>query len=66
MTVIVDRDGSTLTENDREMDRRAEEAVAAAIYKAKVKGKPLAKYDKEAGLAYLEYRDGHREYIKEN
>lgn len=65
MNVIVDRDGSTLTENDREMDRRAEEAVAAVIHKAKVKGKPLAKFDKEAVLAFLEYSDGHREYIEE-
>lgn len=65
MNVIVDRDGSTLTENDREMDRRAKEAVAAAIYKAKVKGKPLARFDKDAVKAFLEYSDGHREYIEE-
>lgn len=65
MVVIVDRDGSTLTEKDREMDRRAEEAVAAAIHKAKVKGKPLAKFDKETAFAYLEYENGRREYIEE-
>ena len=65
MVVIIDRNGSTLTEKDREMDRRAKEAVAAAIHKAKVKGKPLAKFDKEAVKAFLEYNDGHREYIEE-
>lgn len=65
MKVIVDKDGSTLTEKDKEMDRRAEEAVAVAIHKAKVKGKPLAKFDKKAVLAFLEYRDKCREYIEE-
>lgn len=65
MNVIVDRDGSTLTEKDREMDRRAKEAVAAAVHKARVIGKPLAKFDKEAVKAFLEYSDGHREYIEE-
>ena len=65
MNVIVDRDGSTLTEKNKEMDRRAEEAVAAAVHKAKVKGKPLAKFDKEAVIAFLEYRDRYREYIEE-
>lgn len=65
MNVIVDRDGSTLTEKDKEMDRKAEEAVAAAVYKAKVKGKPLARFDKEAVKTFLEYSDGHREYIEE-
>lgn len=65
MNIIVDRDGSTLTEKDKEMDRRAEEAVAAAVYKARVLSKPVAHFDKEAVKAFLEYSDGHREYIEE-
>ena len=65
MNVIVDRDGSTLTEKDREMDRRAEEAVSAVIHKARVLSKPVARFDKEAVKAFLEYSDGHKEYIEE-
>ena len=41
---------STLTESDNEMDKRAVEAVKAAINKAKICKKPIAGYDKETGL----------------
>ena len=49
---------------DIEMDRRAKEAVAAAIKKAKVCGKPIAGYDVITGQAYIEYADGTNEYVK--
>ena len=53
---------SVLTESDKEMDRRAVAAVQAAINKAKVCKKPIAKYDVKTHRAYIEYPDGHIEY----
>lgn len=53
-----------ISEGDAEMDRRAIAAVNAAIEKAKVCGKPIARYDKELKRAYLEYSDGRREYVE--
>lgn len=64
MNIIVDRNGLTLTKKDKEMDYRAEEAVAAAIHKARVLNKPIACFDKKIGKAFLEYGDGHKEYIE--
>lgn len=58
-------DFSSLTENDREMDVRARAAVNAAIAKAKVCKKPIARYDVKTRKAYLEYPNGEREYVKE-
>lgn len=55
-------DKSTLTASDREMDRRATEAVKAAIHRAKVCNKPIAGYDSESNRAYLEYPNGERKY----
>lgn len=52
-----------LTENDIEMDIRANAAVQAAIEKAIVCKKPIARYDIETGRAYLEYANGEREYV---
>lgn len=48
--------------SDKEMDRRATYAVKAAISKAKVCNRPIAKYDDVKKKAYLEYVDGRREY----
>ena len=47
-----------LTDSDREMDLRATAAVEAAIQKAKICKKPIARYDVETKEAYLEYPDG--------
>ena len=55
---------STLTVSDNEMDKRAVEAVKAAINKAKICKKPIAGYDKEKKLAYVEYANGERKYAK--
>ena len=49
-----------ITENDAEMDKRAKEAVKAAISKAEFCKKPVAKYDVETKTAYLLYPDGSR------
>lgn len=56
-------DFSALTENEREMDMRAREAVKAAIKKAKVCKKPIARYDAKAHRAYLEYPNGEKVYV---
>lgn len=55
---------SLLSENDKEMDRRAEAAVQAAIDRAKICKKPIAKYDTITHKAYIEYPDGHKEYAE--
>lgn len=74
MDVVLQRDNYTfiktdhpekyISESDAEMDRRAVAAVNAAIEKAKVCGKPVARYDKDTMRAYLEYPDGRREYVE--
>ncbi len=51
-----------LTPNDIEMDKRANAAVKAAIERAKICKKPIARYDAATKRAYLEYADGSREY----
>ncbi|MBP3366240.1 MAG: hypothetical protein J6K96_04515 [Treponema sp.] len=43
-----------LSANDIEMDRRAESAVKAAIKKARICNKPIARYDSSAKTAVLE------------
>lgn len=53
-----------LTDSDREMDLRATAAVEAAIKKAQICKKPIARYDVETRTAYLEYPDGRREYVR--
>ena len=55
---------STLTESDSEMDKRAIEAVKAAINKAKICKKPIAGYDKEKKVAYIEYANGEKKYLE--
>jgi len=49
-----------ISSNDAAMDRRAKEAVKAAISKAQVCHKPIAKYDAQSKQAYLQYPDGRR------
>ncbi len=51
-----------LTESDKEMDRRAQAAVKAAIERAKIMKKPIARYDVEKKQVYLEYPNGDRDY----
>lgn len=51
-----------LTDSDREMDLRATAAVEAAIQKAKICKKPIARYDIKTRETYLEYPDGSKKY----
>ena len=58
------RNYGAISDRDHEMDNRAEIAVSTAIKKAKVKGNPIARFDRSTGTAYLEYPDGRRETIE--
>ncbi len=53
---------STCGITDDELTRRFIEAVRIGNEVKKVKGLPVAKYDDEKELPYLEYPDGTREY----
>ena len=56
---------SVISESDAEMDYRAEEAVKAAIHRAKVCKKPIARYDMDTKKAYIEYPNGERKYVEQ-
>ena len=53
-----------ITIEDAEMDRRAKEAISAAIKKNKVCSKPVAIYDRTSHKAYLVCADGKRKAVK--
>ena len=53
-----------ISESDAEMDYRAEEAVKAALHRAKVCKKPIARYDMDTKRAYIEYPNGDRKYVE--
>ena len=59
-----DNVGNSITEHDKEMDKRARAAVKSALEKAAVCQKPIAKYDLEKRQAYIEYPNGDREYVR--
>ena len=52
-----------ISNRDAEMDARAVQAVKAAVKKAEFCKKPVAKYDKVAKKAYVQYADGVRKYV---
>ena len=54
----------TLSQEDKDMDIRAKEAVKAALEKAKVCKKPIARYDTETKRAYIEDAEGNRRYVE--
>lgn len=54
---------SELTEAEVGMDYRAKEAVKAAINRAKVCKKPIARYDAESRKAYLQTADNKKIYV---
>lgn len=63
--VVHSQDGNTaITLSDRAMDRRAQEAVGAAIRKAEVCNKPIARYDRKTGGAYLQFVNGEKVYVR--
>lgn len=51
-----------ISEADAEMDYRAQEAVKAALHRAKVCKKSIARYDVDTKRAYMEYPNGERKY----
>lgn len=53
-----------LTAGDVEMDRRAREAVKAAIHKAKVCGYSVARYEAFTGRVFVEYANGEKKYVE--
>lgn len=55
---------AVLSETDIEMDYRAREAVKAAINRAEICKKPIAKYDVVNGMAYLQNADNNKIYIE--
>ena len=52
-----------LTQDDKDMDIRATAAVRAALNKAKICGKPIARYDTVTHKAYIENADGSKIYV---
>ena len=52
-----------ISESDAEMDRRAQEAVKAAINRAIICKKPLATYDGVNKRDCVETPDGERKYV---
>ena len=53
-----------LLDDDKEMDDRATQAVKAALLKAQVCKKPIAKYDPKTREAYIVESSGNRRYVK--
>ena len=53
-----------ISSRDMEMDKRAQQAVQAAVEKAKFCQKPIAMYDKAAKKAYIQYADGVKKYVE--
>lgn len=54
---------STCGVSDDELTERFKAAVRIDNEIKKIKGTPIAGYDKEKKLAYLEYSDGRRKYV---
>lgn len=55
---------AVLSEIDIEMDYRAREAVKAAINRAEIYKKPIAKYDSVNRKAYLQNADNKKIYVE--
>ena len=50
---------------DDEMTERFKESIRIDNEIRKIKGLPIAKFDKEKNKPYIEYPDGRREYVGE-
>lgn len=61
--VSVNSSAQAISSQDSEMDNRAIKAVKAAVEKAAVCKKPIAKYDIEKKKAYIQYANGDIEYV---
>lgn len=53
-----------LSQDDIDMNIRAKAAVKAALNKAKICGKPIARYDIVTKKAFIEYTDGTIKYVE--
>ena len=64
----VDDEGNELDSmcgvSDDELTRRFIEAVRISNEIKRIKGCPVAGYDDEKGVSYIEYPDGRREYAE--
>lgn len=58
--VEVSEHSNYISKNDEEMDTRAVEAVRAAVNKAKICQKLIARYDTRTKKVYVEYADRKR------
>ncbi len=54
---------STYGLSDEELTRRFKESIRIDDEIRRIKGLPVARYDKVNKKAYLEYPDGKREYV---
>lgn len=63
--VVMNELDSTCGISDEELTQRFKESIRIDDEIRKIKGLPVARYDKETKRAYLEYPDGRREYVGE-
>lgn len=49
--------------SDDELTERFKASIRIDDEIRRIKGLPVARYDRESGRAYLEYPDGGREYV---
>lgn len=61
--VSADSSNDFISKNDAEMDKRAKAAVRSAISRAETCRKPVARYDRKSGKAYIETADGAKKYV---
>lgn len=54
-----------LSEQTRAEEKSAQDTIRKAIQDKKDDGVPIALYDAERGLPYMQYSDGRREYYDE-
>ncbi len=54
---------STCGISDEELTQRFKESIRLDNEERRIKGLPVAKYDRATKRAYLEYPDGRREYV---
>ena len=61
MTITNELD-STCGVSDDELTERFKEAIRIDNERKRIKGSPIAGFDEEKNLAFLEYPDGRRRY----
>ena len=64
MTITNELD-STCGISDEELTQRFKESIWIDDEVRRIKGLPVARYDRQSKRAYLEYPDGRREYVGE-